>query len=167
MTQNFLSVRSFFCLLALAAVLALAGCGDSEDSSDGPVTVETGSLTKEEFIEEADTICAETTEKVQKAGERYSQERNSSSQAAIAEQLGQFVKNDLVPNFEEQIDQIAALGAPAGDEAKITRMLKELQKGLDDAQANPSEIFLKPSKSFEKAAELGQAYGFARCGTLT
>ncbi len=169
MGQYFLSIKSFL-VLALVAALLAAGCGDEASSNggdSGEITVETSTLSKQEFIKSADAICTKATQEVQSIGEKYARERSTApNEAELKSQVSDFILTGLVPTFEEQIDELSALGAPSGDEQQIKAMLKAQQKGLEDAKKDPTVFFRAPNKSLAKAAELGEAYGFAQCGRL-
>ncbi len=171
MKQYFLSTKLFFPMLAIGALL-LVGCGDqaSSASDGGEIVVETGSLSKADFIQQADEICEAAAAKAAEAGARYGQEREhapslQASKAMLKEQLPKFVNNDLSPAFEGAIAEVSSLGAPSGDAKQITAVFTELQAGLDQAKKNPEKFFLG-NAAFFKAFELGKAYGFQQCGRV-
>ena len=152
-------------------LLVVAGCGDSSSADDDgtEISVETGSLSKAEFIKQADAICEETVKNVQSEGEKYARKAEQASTPAVglAAELPKFVRNVVVPMFEEEIDQISSLGAPSGDEQEITVMLKALQQGLVKAQKEPQALFQGTNNKFNEATQLGEKYGFSSCGNIT
>ncbi len=119
-----------------------------------------------EFLEQADAICAKTSESVRNAGEKNAKENPSSTAAEFEKNLTNFVTETIVPEFEKELKEVAALDAPAKDNAKLEEVLTEFQKGLDQAKAAPTKIFSRPNPSLVKAGELSKEYGFARCGSL-
>lgn len=161
MRHFFLNIRNFSILIAAVAGLLLAtGCGDS-----GEINVETGSLTKAQFIKRADAICREAVIKVELATQAFVQSAKSadSPQAAFKTGAGKLISTSFVPAFEEEIDRVSSLGAPSGDEEEIAAILEAQQQGLDEAREDPVE-FLRRASPFTKAFRLGQSYGFATCG---
>jgi hypothetical protein len=169
MRQYFLSIKTFFVFIALlSSLLAAAGCGDDDsDASGGEIVVETGTLPKAQFIKRADAICEKSREKVLLASAAYlrSVEGSDTPYAAQKEQAPQFVETVLVPQFEEEIDKVSALGAPRGDEEEVKAVLEALREVLDRAEAEPV-TFLQAVNSFAKPRKLGREYGFTFCGKL-
>lgn len=145
-------------LLALTALL-VGGCGDSDDGS-AEVQVETGSLTKAEFVEEANAICRRDRREFEREFARFVRNSTSAGQGDAA--AGELVETVVVPVYSEQIDQIGELGAPSGDEEEVTAFLEALQEGLDDALDQPL-AFTGDKDHFIEAAELASAYGLTVC----
>jgi len=140
MGGRMLSTRGVFLLLAtLAALVSAAGCGSS--SSD-EVTVQTGSLSKTEFIKKADAICeAARTEFLAKYS-RYVEEHKSDivDPQKKDEVLNDILDSILAPNVEGEIVQISKLGAPKDYAPEVAAFLNALQKRLDKAQENPDGL---------------------------
>lgn len=165
MVRNLLSIRLFllFGAVAIAATLAFAGCGgDNSSASVGEITVDTGSLSKEEFIKRADTIC-------QAGRSRFNNEYAASlqkeepgpSEAAQEAWIAGVVNKIFVPTYESTVKQINELGAPSGDEKQIAVYLDSVQQRLDELRAKPSE--LAGSAPFTKQQKLALAYGMKGC----
>src|SRR5690348_7700124 len=93
--------------VVIAAALIVAGCGSSSSSS-----TTTTAISKSEFLTKANAICKQGTKTLTAAQESLG--RNS-SQA----QINSYVTGTFIPNVQSQINQVRALGAPAGDEAKV------------------------------------------------
>src|SRR3954453_16963314 len=75
--------RHFSCLLAFAALAALAGCGgggDETTESTAAPTTEAASLTKADLIAQGDAICAEVNAAVGSAGATEAETATSSTQ---------------------------------------------------------------------------------------
>jgi hypothetical protein len=157
-----LSIRGGFVLAAaLAAVLIAGGCGGSDSASGGEVTVQTGSLSKAEFIKRADAICAaarsQFTREYTAFLRRELPKSSNSDQSALQSEL---VDAILIPNFGKDVDEISALGAPKGDEAAVVSFLNALQQRLDELGEKPSEL---NNEMFVKPAKLAKAYGLTGC----
>jgi hypothetical protein len=166
MQRIFLNIRSLFLLAAaVALLLAAGGCGgsDSSASENGEVTVESGSLSKAQFVKQADAICQKRVVEVQLKFRPLSRSFASASPAEQEAEASKFVNDVIVPAYEEQIEEVSALGAPSGEEEKVAAVLNAIQARLGDAKEDPSK-FLQTASPFAKAAKLGRAYGFTVCG---
>jgi hypothetical protein len=150
--------RRGICVLVVALMTAaLGGCGGDESSSDGDITVETGSLAKPQFVKRADEICQDINDQARGKVEKYLRvgDVNPASESKLARTI-------LIPAFEEEIDQISSLGAPAGDEEQITAILTSIQTPLDQAKSEPTK-FLRGGEPFPAATKLAEAYGLKSC----
>lgn len=166
MQQVLLIKRSFLVIFLVLAGLLVAACGDEDSSGDegsAGVSVETGSLTKSEFIQRADEICQESEEAREELISDYlksfAANPSNDSERAQAETL---VNSVLAPAYREQIDGISALGAPAGDEDEISAFLTSFQKSLEEGEAKPLE-FVRSLELFNEGVRLSNAYGFEVC----
>jgi hypothetical protein len=152
--------------LTLAAGLLVAGCGggDKGDESTLPAQLSTSSvpqtLTKQEYVARGDQICAAGTFKI---GDQARQQFGNVPPTQA--QVQQFSVDVVVPTFEDQLDQLRALPAPAGDEQQVTAIYDAVQEGVDALQANPA-LFATPNGggALVKASRLARAYGFKQCG---
>jgi hypothetical protein len=160
-----LSIRAFSLILAaiVAAALVAGGCGGSDSlGSSGEITVETGSLTKAEFIKRADAMCRDTRIQAMRKFRALAEDLQSVRPPAASEKI---VDTVLVPVYEELIDQVSALGAPKGDEQEVAGFLNTLQRNLDLAEKEPAKALGSP---FKGAAEQAEKYGLIGCaGSLT
>jgi hypothetical protein len=59
---------------------------------------------------------------------------------------------------------VAALGAPAGDSAKVNAIVNSAQAALDSIKKDPSILFNSKSDPFAQANKLTNAYGLTACG---
>jgi len=140
-----LNIRGPFLLLATMATLIFAvGCGGS---SNDEVTVQTGSLSKAEFVKKADAICeAARTEFLAKYTNYVEGHKsdiiNPQKQDAV---LGEVLETILAPNIERQITQISELGAPGNYAPEVTDFLNALQTRLDKAKENPAGLATTPT----------------------
>lgn len=140
----------------LSAAALLAGCGGS-DEAEGPIPVEAGSLSKEQFIKRANAICAETLER---AGAAY-EDLELQGLAALSENTAEIV-DALLPTFKEEVDRLRSLGAPRGEGKQVSAFLAALQWNVDEAKAEP-ERFLAGEGRFARPAELARGYGLREC----
>jgi hypothetical protein len=142
--------------LALAASLAagalVAGCGSSGDSST--TTTASTAISKTAFVTQANAICDKGN---QAQGAAESKLGKNPTQA----QVTALVSNTLVPNIQGQIDGIKALGAPAGDEATVAKLISLAQADLNKLKADPSQI--SNDKLFANFAAVAHPYGLTVC----
>jgi hypothetical protein len=161
MAQYFLSIRAFFLVAAALAALLLAnGCGGASASE---ITVQTGSMSKAEFIKRADAICAATrnqfTREFVALAQRNKSAKSRSEQEAVLVKLTEDV---LLPNYEKLIDKLSTLGAPKGEVQEVTSLLNALQTRLDEIHAQPLELDKTPYP-LAKPAKIAKTYGLIGC----
>ena len=136
---------------AVLVALALgAGCGD-----DGSSSGET--LTKAEFIEQADAICAAGNEELNSLEPDFNTGKNP------AQIVDSFVSEQLIPVLQTEHDEIEALGAPEGDEAEVENLLASLQGAIDAAEEDPL-AFVIGDEAIAEADKAAEAYGLKECG---
>jgi len=164
MREFLLSIKAF-CLYtaALLAILLAAGCGSSGDSAE--VTVETGTLSKADFIERADDICTSARTQFQTEYAAFlkahkSQVLSTANQEELVEKL---VDEIFLPNYEKQVEEISALGAPEGNfEQEVAVFIEEFQRRLGEVHDHPPIIAASPFP-FEKVAEVARKTGLIKC----
>lgn len=156
------SIR-FLIVGALAAGLIAAGCG-SDDNTDKQSfgtsvgSASTSSLSKAEFIAQAGAICESSNQQLNQAGQALGPN-------PTPEEVDSFVSDNLVPSIQQQIDDIGALGAPAGDEQTVTAILDAADSALQQIEADPTLITGNGSDPFAQANQLADDYGLAACGS--
>jgi hypothetical protein len=158
----------FFGVLAVAAAGTLMGCGGGSDNGGGgakDTTVSTSSHSKAEFIKLANTICKkgkETT--VGKLGPYLKSHGGETKVTPKSERIfAEALQVVFLPAVQTQIEEIRALGAPAGDEQKIEAFLSALQEATDahrEGAVRSQEVF---TKDFKRSARLAQEYGLEYC----
>jgi hypothetical protein len=146
--------------LAVAAILTvglvLVACGSSSDNS---TTSTTAALSKAAFLKQGNAICAKGNKATNKLGNQIFVKNAKPTQA----QKTQF-ENALITNVQGQINDVAALGAPAGDSAKVNAIVNSAQAALDSIKKDPSILFTSKSDPFAKSNKLTNAYGLTACG---
>ncbi len=166
----------------LVALYSAAGCGGSDESATGSsggsssggtdvaveeVTVETGSLSKATFIKQAKSICAKTWKRFEKElFGAFEEEQNNPPKPTEPSRQNVFFETGFPEVYQQMIDEISEIGAPAGDEEEITAFLEALQKLLNESSEDPegfNKSFLETELSFGKANQLANAYGLNGC----
>lgn len=141
--------------IALVSGLLVAGCGDDDDDDAGIATSE---LSKQEWVEQANEICAKGNEEVGKAAQETFSQGEPSQQ-----QVEEFALDVAMPGTQEQVDEIRALGAPEGDENEIAAILDTAQEGIEEIHDDPSKLDDGESTLDEASQQMAE-YGVAACG---
>jgi hypothetical protein len=126
-------------------------------------TPHSSSLSKAEFIKQADAICTrEKTKGLQAMGAYVKQHQGATTEQAKAELIGEAVQKVFLPSIQSQVNQIRALGAPAGDEQEVEALLDALEEAVEKASegAASSANF---AQAFTGSAKLAREYGLSGC----
>jgi uncharacterized protein YfcZ (UPF0381/DUF406 family) len=142
--------------IALGALALLAaGCGDDdgggEDESGPP-------LSKQDFIAQADQICAESDQTLNAAAE---EEFGSNGTTPPREDQEAFISDVVAPELQSQRDQIAELSAPEEDQEQVDEILSALGSLAESAESDPAAVL---DGQQTDAAQLAAEYGFQVCG---
>lgn len=174
MGKIFLNIRAVLIFAAALITLSAAGCGGGGDSQEsasqgeaggGEITVQSGSLSKADFIKRASAICVATSEKSRNGFIAYSQENNvPASGPGLAAKASDFVNTVFAPVFQEQIDKITSLGAPNGDEEQVSALVNAMQQGLEEGKQQPL-LLIKGDPFLNRASKMAVAYGLPACAT--
>jgi hypothetical protein len=160
-----MSKRAVFAALCACCALVGVGCGSDDKKSDsgggGASSTTAPSISKSEFIAKADAICKKGDDAINAAGAKVFPRGKEPSK----EQVQQFATDSVVPALQGEVDQIRALGAPAGDEDTIDAMLKSVQEGVDQIKGDPSILTQQETpQPFKDANAKAKAYGLKVCG---
>jgi hypothetical protein len=164
-------VRARALLVAIASVVILVGCGDDDESTSAAganggsgksASIKTSSLSKEQFIEQANAICrrekANYSEEITASLTRVDPKLDERTAALRA------VQQVLVPITEAQIAGIRKLGAPEGDEDEIGAALAAQEESLAEIeQLNRLEPGEVPTDRFVEPTSTFQDYGLDDC----
>ena len=138
--------------IALGIVAFAAGCGGA--GTDTSADTAEATITKADFIAQADEICRAGDEKIGEAA----------GMNATKQGQEDFVKNTIVPSIQGQVDGIRALPVPAGDEEQITAILDSAQDGLSEVQQDPELLTTRGENPLEPSSKLAKEYGLKDCG---
>jgi hypothetical protein len=148
-----------FSWIAIAASLitglAVAGCGGggSNTSTKSTATATVPTITKAELVAKANAICTTGNGPILGAAAALASHPSPAQVAGIVQQT-------YVPSIETQINAIKALGAPAGEQRIVARMLKLAEADLNKLKRNPA---LVATDVFGGFARVAHPYGLVAC----
>jgi len=149
-------------LVAIAALVALAaliaGCGGGDDTTDETVT-----LTKTEFIKQADQICEEGNKSINTGVDQFAEEKGTTPEKLTKDQQEEFVEQVVAGDIRTQAEEIGDLGAPSGDEEQIEQMVDAVESAADEIEDEPELLFGKTNPLAE-GTKLAKDYGLKVCG---
>ena len=151
-------------LVAIAALVALAalvaGCGGGDSTTDETVT-----LTKTEFIKQGDAICKKGNKEIEEGFEEYAEENDlPQNKEPSSEQGIEITETVILPNVQQQAEEIRELGAPEGDEDQVDELLTSLEDAVAEGEDDPELLFKGETDPFAEVNELAVDYGFKVCG---
>jgi hypothetical protein len=137
--------------LAVAAVLAVTGCG----GSDGP--------TKAEYTRSADAICAKNNAAAEAAQKK--------ALAALGDSPSQedvtgLLTSTVFPAIEDRLKQLRALEKPGDDADELTGIYDEFAAELKKAEADPAAVAASSASPFAGSTAKITAYGAKVCGNV-
>ena len=145
-------------LVALAALVA--GCGGGDSTTDETVT-----LTKTEFIKQGDASCKEGNEEISEGFEEYAEENDlPQNKEPSTEQGIEITETVILPNIQQQAEEIRELGAPEGDGDQVDELLTSLEDAVAEGEDDPELLFKGNTDPFAEVNELAKDYGFKVCG---
>jgi hypothetical protein len=157
-----LSKRLIVLLAGVVAIAAIvAGCGSSDDGS----TDTTAALTKAEFIKQGDAICEKGSKQIEEEAEAFAEDNDVDTENPSDEQQEEVIETIVGPSLQTQADELSELGAPSGEEAKVTAMLEALEEGAEELESDPGVLLgSNGSDPIDTANELANEFGFKACG---
>lgn len=145
--------------MTACAALALTGCGDdaAKKSDDAaPATTAPATLTKAEFVKQADKICADATKKIDAAGE-------SLGDSPDVDAIKAFALETVVPATKDVAAKIDELAAPAEIADQVDAMLAEVNSELTKVEADWE--YALADESFVKADKMATDLGLPSCAS--
>jgi hypothetical protein len=142
---------------ALTIAMIVVGCSGNEEAA-------TASLTKAQFIKQADAACTKGNENFQTLYEEYVREAKLDvAKKKTAAQWTEIVEKVVAPALEQEVAEVRALGAPKGDRSQVNAILGAIEGGLEKVKENPS-LATNTEDEFVKSYKLATKYGLKVCG---
>lgn len=143
---------SVFLLSVVMAVAALfvAGCGGGD---------ETTALTKAEFVKQANAICKEAE---QERLNLFKQVVATVDPDGTKKERDEAIQKVIVEPYEGAAKEIESLGAPSGDEAKVSTIVKAMETSLRKVEKNP-RLIGTTTIQFAASNKLVNEYGLTKC----
>lgn len=164
-----MSKRLIALILGALAVGLIAGCGSSggssSDSTDGSGSeITTSSLSKAEYIKQANAICTKYHDKFVSEGEIYVKKHGIPKPSEQPAFFATFAELVAFPTARVEAEKLVALGAPSGSEDDVAAMLAAMEKGIAEGEKTSREVKKsdKPTSrppELEKADELAKKFG--------
>ncbi|MDQ3759891.1 MAG: hypothetical protein M3331_08135 [Actinomycetota bacterium] len=145
------------CLVFLSVAFASCG-GEDEEGGFSPVVSEP--LSKVEFLQQADQICASTESQIEAAADDLLTGKGDPP----PEEVERVALDLVVPALETEVSAIGALGAPEGDEEKVQAILDATEAGIAEIEADPRALLDGVPESLQEAEQLAREYGSRQCG---
>jgi hypothetical protein len=146
----------------VAVALFVAGCGSSDDDA-----TDSASLTKAEFVKQGNAICAAGNKEIDAEFEKFAEENGLSenkppSDAQVEEAAEEFV----IPSISNQVDEVAALGAPEGEEEAFETFIENAEAEVERIEDDPSLFASEGDEPevFEDVNKEARALGLTVCG---
>ena len=139
----------------LAIVSLAAGCGGD---SGAPV------LSKAEFIEQGDEICAAAEAELEDEINDYLHDLHIDEVAGPnrKQELG-IVTDVILPRFKALAGELGELGPPVGEEAQVAEIVEGLEEVVTEGEADPGRI-IGGANPFEAVSHKAAKFGFEVCG---
>jgi hypothetical protein len=146
-------------LALVATALLTAGCGSSDDST----------LSRAEFLKQADAICWETHNRSYDGIQAYIEKHPddfSGSPASARVSLGNGILVATVPALEQGANELEALAAPEGESQKVEKFIAATEKANRTAEENPHSEEVTSAAVYRDSNKLAREYDFGRCAAL-
>jgi len=132
---------------AIATGFAL-GCGDGEDEAGA------APLTKAEFIEQAEAICAKSLKEREEDTVSWEKENSGKGNG------GTPLTDVVAPSLAQEAEELKTLVPPAEDEADVTRMIGRLSEVSEAFEEGDSK---KAPRAIEQFNRESADYGLSGC----
>lgn len=145
-------------LIATTLAGALVGCGGDDDADvDSAATTTAQSITKAEFLAQANAICAAGNAEIDAA-------LAGVTETTTEEELTTIINEQVVGSVRTQIADIRALGFPDGDAELLDAIFTDSEAALDQVAADPIGTFVDTTE--DPFADLNARladYGLTAC----
>jgi len=144
-------------LAATALVLMGAACGGDDDDGGGGGEP----LSQEEFLAQGNEICEEGDRKSEAAFEEIFGE---TEEEPPAEEVEAFLRNEIIPIIEDQIDGLRGLTPPEDLQEDFDAMLDDADTALEEVRdMSAEEIVSEQDDPFANVNSQAEELGLTAC----
>ncbi|HEV7482883.1 MAG TPA: hypothetical protein VGO13_07275 [Solirubrobacterales bacterium] len=148
-----IKLTSIFFVLALSAGILISGCGGGDST-----------LSKSEYIQQADAICKKSNEAENREGHEYARKHARSLEKMQFEVARAKVRiNVALPAVLKETKELKALEAPKGDEKEIEAFLAGIEEAVEKAENDLKSVEDDARNPFNPVTKMAQKYGFKDC----
>jgi hypothetical protein len=145
---------------AVVLLLALPGCGGDDGGTGGETTA--GSPTKAQLLKKGNAICAKAYYRINQEYGKFS--AGGKEQNATEAERNQVAEEIVPPALNRVVRRLRDLGAPAGEERRVDKMLTTFEEGIEVGEEDPLALRGVDGFALEEAYEILWAYGLTKCG---
>lgn len=139
-------------LFLAGSALVAAGCGGGGEDT-------TTSLTKAEFVKQANALCAKYNKQMAADFAGFLEEhRDGNSTPALAAEA---VAKATIPATKKELEDLRAMPVPSGEEEEVEALLKRRQEALEKIEDEPQ--FKTAGDPFEEFNQPLTDYGLTEC----
>jgi hypothetical protein len=150
-----------FVAALIGAALVAGGCGSSGDSSSEE------SITKKQFIAQADAICQKAEKTRREDVATYAQEQGKELQQFSKPELEAMITDIALPPMSTMAEELDDLPRPTGDEEKVTAIVEGFEDAVAKAEENPLAVLSQSTGPFAGALKTAKAYGLTDCAEVS
>lgn len=132
------------------ASFAAAGCGGGGDST-------AATLTKAQFLRQADAICAKTEERQLARMQGFNEPPGRASEIKLVRVAG-------LPPLHVQAEELGTLTPPAEMDRQVDVFLAAFETGIEEIEKAPIKLLNIERNPFTESQKLAKALGLKVCG---
>lgn len=130
--------------------LLVAGCGGDS---------ETTTVTKAQFVKEANSVCLKGEAK---RGQMLNELSGELGGGKVPQAQREQLVLKVLPTYEETAANLSKLDVPAGDEKQVEAIVEAMEEAVERVKADPNTALVS-TVPFDKANKLATEYGLDRC----
>ena len=154
--------RTFLPLLAVAALVVVAGCG----SGGGSDTAAANTVPKAQFVKKVLAICADANREIDRVYGQYAQPPYPGGVRPTSAIMNRVAEEVVIPARAKQVRRMRALGTPPGERQEVEAIIAAIEEGIKRGEEDRRSLRSDGTAyAFEKALQLEIAYGIEECAT--